>query len=201
MNARPHIEIPPSFFEDLGDVAPVRNTFGSEGKNWTPAGAMKWYDSIIDDILTNPGTDLTQCAQRLGRAPNTVQTIVRSDMFKARFAQRRQQFEAALDMRLIDKLTKTAELSLDATIEQLKKKRDAIPLPVLTEITKSTLDRLGYSPSRSDSPLVNVQVNSNVVSPEALEKAREKLKLLEGKPIHPTELVAGPPGGVEREED
>jgi hypothetical protein len=184
-------EIPASFFEDIGQTEPVRNTYGSEGRNWTPAGAMKWYDGIIDDILAHPGTSLTETAHRLGRAPDTVQCIARSDMFRARWAQRRQQFEDALRDRLVAKITRTAELALDSTIEVLEKKRDTIPLPMLTEITKSTLDRLGYGPSRSESPSVQVSVNNNVVSAEALAAAREKLKLVEGNGV-PVAPVAGP---------
>lgn len=198
-------EIPESFFADLDNVPPVRNVFGSEGRQgWTPAGAMKWYDHIIDDLLANPGTSLTDCAARLGRAPHTVQTIVRSDLFQARYAQRRQQFEAELDRKIVAKITKTAELALDATIEHLEKKRDTIPLPILNEVTKTALDRLGYGPSRDSGPQVNVQLNNNVVSAEALASAREKLKLVEGTAVpnreaSPAAPVAGParPDGEE----
>ena len=188
-------EIPQSFFLDAEDTPPQRNTFGNGGKpGWTPAGAMKWYDSIIDDILANPGTSLTATAQRLGRSDSTVQLIARSDLFKARYAQRRQAFEEELSRRLVSKITRAAELSLDATIETLEKKRDAIPLPTLVEITKSTLDRLGYGPSREAGPSVQVSVNNNVVSAEALAAAREKLKLIEHGPVptNPPVVVAGP---------
>jgi len=191
MNHHSRFEIPPSFFEDLDAVQAQRNTFGCEGKNWTPAGAMSWYDHIIDDILSNPGTDLTATAKRLGRSPGTVQTIARSDMFRARFAQRRAQFEAELDRRIIDKLTKVAEKSLDATIEVLDKKKDAIPLPILKDLATSSLDRLGYGPPRGDPPSVNVSVQSNVVSPEALARARERLKFIDEEPPRSGRPLAG----------
>lgn len=170
---------------DLDDTVPVRNTFGSEGKNWSPAGAMKWYDDIIDDMLANPGTSLKETAQRLGRSPSTVYTIASSDLFNARWAQRRQAHEEELSRRMVAKLTRTADLALDITIEAIEKKRDAIPLPVLTEITKTALDRLGYSPEANKPAVV---VNNNVVSAEALASAREKLKLVEGS----AKPVAGP---------
>lgn len=172
---------------DLDDTAPVRNVFGSEHKNWTPAGAMKWYDDIIDDLLANPGTSLKDCAIRLGRSPSTVYTIASSDLFNARWAQRRQQYEEEINRKMVAKLTKTANLALDVTIEAIEKKRDAIPLPVLTELTKTALDRLGYSPEAKAAPAV--VVNNNVVSAEALAAAREKLKLVEGS----AKSVAGPP--------
>jgi hypothetical protein len=182
-------DIPASFFSDLEGVLPVNG--------WKPAGAMKWYDSIIDDLLANPGTSLKDCARRLGRSPSTISSVASSDLFKARWAQRRQQFEEALRDRMVNKLTQAAELSLDLTIEQMGKKRDAIPLPVLTEITKSTLDRLGYGPQQ-DRAAVQVNVSSNVVSAEALASAREKLKLVEGRVL--SDPVAGP-DPTEGEED
>lgn len=178
------IDIPERFFMDLDDTPPVRSTFGNEGKHgWTPAGAMKWYDDIIDDLLANPGSSMTDCAHRLGRSPSTVQTICASDLFKARWSQRRTQYEELLNQKLVAKLTKTADLALDLTIEVMQKKRDAVPLPTLVEITKSSLDRLGYSP-KGDSPQVNVYNTNNVVSAEALAAAREKLKLVEGVVTH-----------------
>lgn len=180
-------DIPESFFMDLESTAPVKNTFGNDHKNWTPAGAMKWYDSIIDDMLANPGTSLVDTARRLGRSPSTVYTIASSDLFQARWAQRRQQFEDELNRRMVAKLTKAADMALDITIETMEKKRDAIPLPVLSDITKTTLDRLGYAPTERSAPAV--VVNNNVVSAEALAAAREKLKLVEGS----AKSVAGPP--------
>lgn len=199
---------------DAAEVKPVRNTFGCEKSHgWTPGGAMKWYDQIIDDMLANPGTDMTATARRLGRHPNTVQTICASDLFQARFAQRRAAFEEELNRRIVSKLTKAAELSLDITIETLEKKRDAIPLPVLGELTKTTLDRLGYSP-KSEAPTVTVVNQNNVVSADALAAAREKLKLVEGSAERPRsgsplvqddslrsssppqDLVAGPDSGI-----
>jgi hypothetical protein len=185
-------DIPASFFSDLESIVPAPAP---------SSNGMRWYDQIIDDMLANPGTNMVECAKRLGRAPNTIRAIVNSDLFRARWSQRRQQFEEELNRRIVAKMTKAAELSLDLTIETMEKKRDAIPLPVLSEITKSTLDRLGYGPSRSDSAAnVTVSVNNNVVSAEALASAREKLKLIEGK-VNPPAPVAGPELVAEGEGD
>jgi hypothetical protein len=192
-------DLPRSFFDGLEGVTPIKNVFGQDYKNgWTPAGAMKWYDSIIDDMLSHPGTSLTETAKRLGRHPNTVQTIVSSDLFKARWAQRRAEYEDMLNQKLVGKITRAADLALDVTIEHLEKKRDTIPLPILTELTKVTLDRLGYSPKTNEAA-VQVNVSNNVVSAEALAAAREKLKQVEGKVL--SSSVAGPGTTGSGEED
>ena len=48
---------------------------------------MRWYDRIIDDMLTHPGTTIADCAARLGRHEDTISTIVNCDLFRARYAQ------------------------------------------------------------------------------------------------------------------
>jgi len=184
-------ELPASFFADVAAVTPtsgpppgVRSSEGLTG--WKPTKSMLWYDSIIDDILANPGTSIKETAKRLGRHPQTISLVVGSDLFRARWAQRRAQFNDALESRLTAKLAVVAEKSLDATIQILDKKRESIPLPVLNDVVKNSLDRLGYGPSAPQAaPAVQVNVSSNVVSAEALARARENLKVLEAKTINP----------------
>ena len=180
MNERPDpTELPASFWMEANDLphnrpGPPRTT--GTGM-WKPMASLVWYDSIIDDILANPGTRLKDTAARLGRSNTTISSVVSSDLFKARWVQRREQFSQALDERLTRKLAAVAEKGLDATIEILDKKRDSIPLPVLNETVKNSLDRLGYGPSPP--PAAPVIVNNNVVSAEALAAARDNLRTIE----------------------
>jgi hypothetical protein len=174
-------ELPPDFFSEVKDAKPSNDPRIST--------AIKWYDGIIDDILANPGTTVKDTATRLGRHPSTISAITNSDLFKARWEQRRAQFSMALDLHLSQKLAQVAEKALDHTIEQLDKKRDSIPLPILKDLALGSLDRLGYGPSRSESPSVNVSINNvATATPEALARAREKMKELE---LHSSPPVAG----------
>jgi len=181
MNERPDpTELPASFWMEANDLphnrpGPPRSPGGTG--MWKPMASLVWYDSIIDDILANPGTRLKDTAARLGRSNTTISSVVSSDLFKARWVQRREQFSQALDERLTRKLAAVAEKGLDATIEILEKKRDSIPLPVLNETVKNSLDRLGYGPSPP--PAAPVIVNNNVVSAEALAAARDNLRTIE----------------------
>lgn len=179
-------ELPPDFFEGVKDTPAVPNVTGGP----RPSVALKWYDGIIDDILANPGTTIKDTAARLGRHPNTISAICNSDLFKSRWEQRRAQFSMALDLHLSQKLAQVAEKALDHTIEALDKKRDTIPLPILKDLALGSLDRLGYGPSKDPAPAVNVQVNNlGAASPEALARARDKMKELELRASPP---VAGP---------
>jgi len=147
-------EIPGDLFADLEQVAPAK-----PGPH-QPSVAQRWYDGIIDDILANPGTSIKDTAARLGRHPNTISAICNSDLFKSRWEQRRAQFSMALDLHLSNKLARVAEKALDHTLAALDRTQDKTPLPILKDLAMQSLDRLGYGPSRSESPSAQVNVNA-----------------------------------------
>ena len=188
-------DLPASFWADLPTTEkPVANLPPAPtGGQWQPTKMMYWYDSIIDDFLANPGTTVKETAARLGRNPVTISLIARSDLFKARYAQRRSEFNEDLDQRLTGKLAKIAETSLDLTLEVLEAKRDKVPLPQLIEIQNKALDRLGYGTSTSSNPSVVIHNNnsasaaaqSGAVTPEVLAEARRKLRLVEASKLSP----------------
>ena len=191
-------DIPDSFFREIDEKAVVHKlAHPVTGGVWQPQKAQYWYDSIIDWMFANPGGTIKQCAADLGRNPVTIGLIVRSDIFKSRYAARRARFSEELDHRLVGKLAKVAELGLDLTIEVMEKKRDSVPLPLLNDITKSAMDRLGYGPSPAQSASVVVHNNvsaqvANVpdtVSVGALEKARGYLALLQSGASGASEVI------------
>lgn len=186
-------EIPSTFFEPPPTAARESSVLHklstpAAPTAWKPQKAMYWYDSIIDWIFANPGGSIKECAAALDRNPVTIGLIVRSDLFKARYAQRRAAFTEELDTRLIGKLAKVAETGLGLMLDVMEKKRDTIPLPLLNDITKTAMDRLGYGPSRSDSaPGVSVNINNSataavrqeMVDASSLAKARGYMRQLE----------------------
>lgn len=182
-------ELPRDFFRD---VRPKDKSWAEKREGLR---GMLWYDSIIDDLLSHPGTNLQDVAKRLNKSSNTIYLIVGSDLFKARYAQRRAQFNADLDQRLTGKVARVAELALDATITTLEKKQDSVPLQHLKDIGKDALDRLGYGVSRSESPAVVVNNHNSVqavaatqVSGESLARARAAMKLLNDSNPGPVEV-------------
>ena len=150
-----------------------------------PSGRWRnWYEDIADWMIQHPGGLAKECAKDLNKHPVTISMIVGSDLFKAYYAKRRAEWRERHDHALINKLTNLAEASLDLLLIQLEKKKDQVPIQLVTEMATSALDRLGYSPQRNGGPALQVNVNGAqtvqvAVSTEQLEEAREALRVAE----------------------
>lgn len=151
------------------------------------ARTSRWYyDAIIDWMIANPGRPLYECASHVHKHPNTIYAIVKTDMFKAIYAQRREEFRLMHDIGIIEKTSRVAHASLDAMLSTLEKKKDAVPLGLLKDITDSALDRLGYGtkPTASgNSVTVNVSQQAIMapVSASDLEEARRVLRQVQAQ--------------------
>lgn len=166
-----------------------------------------WHDAIIDLMLLEPSITQSEISKRLRRGYATISLVMNSDLFKARYEQRRREFQQCVSEGIKDKLVKVANVGLELTLETLEKKRTAIEIADLTKITESALDRLGYAPPKNGSTAVQVNVNTaNTVAPvsrEALESARntlreyEKTRLIEGKVLVENAEYLKPSPGVE----
>jgi hypothetical protein len=139
-----------------------------------------WYESIIDWMIANPHGDIKDCAVSLGKHPQTISLITKTDLFKEHFARRRAEWRERHDFAIISKTTKVAEQSLDLLLDRMEKKRDSVPIEMLERISTSALDRLGYSPKAAPAVQFNNTVQTNViqaaVTPELLEEARAAMR-------------------------
>lgn len=143
-----------------------------------------WHDAIIDDMLVFPLDTLATRAQRLNYSVAYLSVIMNTDLFKAAYQQRKQQFSSNMDHALVMKTTQVAAKGLDLLLEAMDTKRAQIPFQALSETVDKTLNRLGYGVKPGGNP-VNVQVNTlgNVVgvtvSAEQLAEARMALRAAE----------------------
>lgn len=170
-----------------------------------------WHESLIDLMLQHPEWNNKQLGDAIGRNAVTVGYVTRSDMFRARLALRRQEHSEKISFSIIAKQQGIAAQSLD----QLKEKLDdnAITKKIsardLHEIAKDALDRIGLGPKSPDIVLqTNIQQNTTsvTVSPEALLRARQKLRnneaILDGRSPMPGETSpASSPIDVVAEEE
>src|SRR5262245_44038419 len=105
--------------------------------------------------------------------------IMNSDLFRARYEQRRGARSAALTEAINTRLSRVAIQALELIEEIVTEQRTAVPLPALVDVADKALARLGYGPKMAASPAV-VMINrqTSVVVPvtrEELQAARQKL--------------------------
>lgn len=157
----------------------------SASERWQPPKMSWWYDAIIDLMTARPDLNKKEIAEHFRVTPQAIYLITNSDIFKARFEQRRAALSTQLDGSIHQKLLAVADRSLGLIAEVLDKKRDQIPLPQLESLADKVLDRLGYGqkPQVTTSPSV-VVLNDNrsvvvPVSPSDLDAARAALRRAE----------------------
>lgn len=158
---------------------------------WQPQKLQFWYDGIIDIMIAQPGVKLVDIAAQLHKSPITIGLVVRSDMFKLRYEERRKSLAEAIDSRISQKLAKVAEKGLDLTLELMETKGDKMGVGAIKELTLGALDRLGYSPQAQSGPSVVVnnttsaQATTVPVSADVLAEARAAMSrqvAAQGKP-------------------
>lgn len=79
------------------------------------------YEAIIDHMLANPQLKQYEIAEAIGCTPAWLGQIIKSDGFKARYAQRRIQFNEETNLRLTAKLVDIADKSADRVLAELRK--------------------------------------------------------------------------------
>lgn len=167
-------------------LSPLRQQFEGRWK-W-------WYGAIIDIMLEHPDWSVKKIAEFLKKSPATLYAITGTDMFKEQLRSRREVYNERHDAGILARTSKIAELGLDAIIATLDKKKDAVPLPQLMEVTKGALDRLGYGPQPVQTPAVQI-TNNNVVAPQmavpvnALLEARGAIRKLENTRTIPPPMI------------
>lgn len=185
-----------SFTEPLPSPA-QRSVAKSTGNPYT--GRWRWwYSAIADEMLKNPKATNPEIAKAIGRSPSTVGFIVATDLFRDYYAKRRAEYSRQHDEAIRNKLLGVAEASLTILTDQLEKKKDQVPIKMVTEIATSMLEKLGYgAPAAPQVVVNNTQDNStkSVVVTQAslseLEAARQALQLAEARRIDLAPPVAG----------
>jgi len=151
--------------------------------SYTPGKLMWWHDAIIDQMLANPHLTKREIAVILGKTPQFIYRVTGSDLFQARYAARRAEYEAALGVDLVAKVNRVAAKSLDLILEQLESKGTITPIGQLESLADKTLSRLGYGQRRADPPpVVNVSGAAavQVVVPATREELDAARRLISG---------------------
>jgi len=93
-----------------------------------PTKVRYTHDAMIDMIIANPGVSQNRLAIEFGYTPAWVSTIMSSDAFKARLANRREEIvDPALLMTVEEKFKAVTERSLAVLAEKLAQPVSQIP--------------------------------------------------------------------------
>lgn len=139
---------------------------------------MWWHDAIIDKMLENPHWSKKEIALQLRCSAQFVYMITNSDLFVARWEQRRNQHSENLGIALLGKAQKVAERTLDRILDQLEDSGKQIPLGQLETLADKTLGRLGYGPKAPPLSAAAMVANAETVqviipaTPDELNAAR-----------------------------
>ncbi len=150
---------------------------------WKPKAFRFWYDHVIDWLLANPDGDLKKCAEAVGRHPSTIRMIVASDMFKARWAERRGELNGMYNDAILLKTSKVTMQALDLLSEKLgSPKAQHIPTATLSDIASKNMEALGFGAPKTGQALPHQEVHVHVGG-DVLAQARDRMRVIESQKL------------------
>lgn len=145
--------------------------------SWNPGKLRQWHEMLMDFMLLNPRATQIEIAEHFDCHPQTISNVVNSDLFKMKFDQRKQSFQARVDgtaiERLQGKLAGVAERALDVLDEKIQAERLSLGIDAVKESAEMVLKSLGYGLQKPAAHATNVQVNLTV-SKADLTEARDR---------------------------
>lgn len=141
-----------------------------------------WHERFADWMLANPELTLGDAAKHFNCTRTHLSIIKNSDAFKIYWATRSGDFSNALVdkatdtiLNLKDKAAAVTELALDELNRRIELAPEAIGMDTLIDISQMGLKSLGYgAKAAQQSPTVNVNIATGLVSAEDLAKARAR---------------------------
>jgi hypothetical protein len=138
------------------------------------------HDEIMDWCILHPGATLAEMGMYFGYSVSWLSQIVNSDLFQARYKERRGEIDAAVAADLPTRLRANAALALEKLGRHLETSEDP---EFLMQIADKSLHRLGYGPNKgalsvnTGNVTINQQ-NNFMVNKDQLAEARAKMGLV-----------------------
>jgi hypothetical protein len=164
---------------------PSIDGFGEEAK--APVGAIRptklryTHEAVIDQILANPGVTQNQLAAMFGYTPGWLSTVMGSDAFKAKLAERREEMvDPVLRMTLEERMRGMVEKSLEVLSEKLSQPALQVPDNLALRAMELGAKGLGFGGTN-----VKVDIHNQIDLRGAIEEgqARRAARLAEGLAI------------------
>ena len=132
------------------------------------------HDQIMNWMITNPERKLRDCAAAFGVSQAWLSTVIHSDIFQARLAERQERVFVAIASDIPEKLRALGHIAVEKLQDKLESAED--PDFVLDAFDK-VMHRLGYAPKEKAEPTAVTlnQQNLYMVDPGTLALARQSL--------------------------
>jgi hypothetical protein len=139
----------------------------------------EWHAQVLDFVILNPRATYEDIARKFNCGAVTVASIVRSDIFQARLAERRAVTEDAINDQVVARLRTLTHTSLDVLNDRIEKNGDVIPIADIRETAEMALRSLGYATQGrvgNTPPSQAPQVQVVVVGRDDLAEARALMR-------------------------
>jgi len=131
------------------------------------------HEAIIAFLVAEPEMKQSDVARHFKVTPSWLSTLIHSDAFKARLAERQDEFFSAALVPIKDKLETLASTGLDKLQEKLEIETNT---GEIREIVKLALDRAGYGLGIPLTPGLAMQQNNfYAVDPDLLTAAKQRI--------------------------
>lgn len=133
------------------------------------------HEILLDFMLANPAARLKDLSLHFSMTVPWLSTIIHSDAFQAKLAERQDECFTGTVLSLREKMCGLADQAVEKLSDDLGNSQD--PRYTL-DVADKVLHRLGYAPSRQSSApaaanVHNTQININTADKETLAQARE----------------------------
>lgn len=163
-------------------------------------GLSHTHEAVMNWMLMNPDRSLRECADHFGYTQSWLSTLIHSDIFQARLAERQE----GIRVRIADSIPMKMRMAVDVGLEKLATKLEQTEDPeFILDATDKLLHRLGYAPARSAAPAPgqggtgNVQNNFFVSATDLAAARAAGLALIDGQQpagqVIEGEVVSTPP--------
>lgn len=152
------------------------DTFTAETPKQPIAELRHTHDAFMDYMLLNPGATLKQMGAEFGYTVPWLSTVINSDLFQMRLAERRKEVDDLVHADIPARMRGIVAMGLEKIADHMEVTQNQ---EYIADTTDMLLHRLGYAPKaqQATSPAApqNQQNNFFVVPQDALQMARDKI--------------------------
>ena len=138
----------------------------------------EWHKDIFNWEIQHPGEKMAICAMHFGVSASWISIIKNSDIYREYAARQRGDHNERVSKSVIEGVEEVAKVSLDVLQTRISAERESIGLGIVNDAASMALKALGFGAKSSGRDVPAVNINLGVVDPELLNRAREKMRLV-----------------------